>query len=531
MNRSESLPATDVALDANPTRTKLFQAAGVAFDRLLPMIIIASGLATAATTWWSRGSLWEDEIIAITHRLQPFPHFFIEILRNDIHPFLYFLLLKIWTLPNDSSDAWALASSLTAVIGSAALVGYVTWKCHGKQAASWAVACFCALPTFAWSAGNLRMYALLPGVAVVAWYLNRRFLQQGGWREGSALFLIGTVFVLLHAIAFFFAAVIALAALAQEAGGLSRRRLVNWSAIQCVLLIVALPLAGSAILRGTEPLSMPSLSSLLTYPAEIMVPWGQEGIGVALGGVAFLAYAVLGVRSRSTRVPTLAIPCGVLLLCIVISSMGKPMFKPPVFTACLVPFLAMGAGVGMAQGGWLMGRALALVVIACLAAFSWVWVASGSIQENYLPAASYVRSRAQPGDVVVVPNLSVYWGILRYAVSPRWGHPLEIMPMRSNADWTSLKDKLGPRLSDQFGLNPARDYVDHLGVRYIVGENSTGHISATGRIWIVQRRNYRATVRVAESARRGSVKWFGKELAVTLAVSDPSGVDRFPNPP
>jgi ABC-type dipeptide/oligopeptide/nickel transport system permease component len=50
---------------------------------LVPLFALVSGITSAIVFWWNRGSLWEDEIIAITHGLESFPDFFIQILRNE----------------------------------------------------------------------------------------------------------------------------------------------------------------------------------------------------------------------------------------------------------------------------------------------------------------------------------------------------------------------------------------------------------------------------------------------------------------
>ena len=55
-------------------------------ERRICVLSIVIGCIAAAFWWWTRTSLWEDEIIAITHANQPLPLFFVELLRNDIHP-------------------------------------------------------------------------------------------------------------------------------------------------------------------------------------------------------------------------------------------------------------------------------------------------------------------------------------------------------------------------------------------------------------------------------------------------------------
>lgn len=63
-------------------------------ENLVPLLALMSGLVAAALYWWSRGSLWEDEIIAITHGLQPLLGFFVEVLRNEIHAPRWCLCLR-----------------------------------------------------------------------------------------------------------------------------------------------------------------------------------------------------------------------------------------------------------------------------------------------------------------------------------------------------------------------------------------------------------------------------------------------------
>ncbi|MEO8301333.1 MAG: hypothetical protein ABI608_06050, partial [Rhizomicrobium sp.] len=45
---------------------------------------------------------WEDEIIAATHAMQPFWRLLINIVRNDVHPPLYFLQLHVWSLLSET---------------------------------------------------------------------------------------------------------------------------------------------------------------------------------------------------------------------------------------------------------------------------------------------------------------------------------------------------------------------------------------------------------------------------------------------
>lgn len=490
------------------------------YSDIIPVIALISGVSSAILFWAQRGSFWEDEIIAVTHGLQPFPSFFVEILRNDIHPFFYFFLLKLWSSVDFGSDSWVLASSLAGSLLTIAVISSVVFREHGGRAALWAATLFCLLPTFSWSAGSLRMYGLMPAIAVACWFTNRELLRTGRSRWVLAVVVLQLMQAYTHAIGFFFAAFFALAAVVEQRDKLNRRTVVLWGGAQLASLIGMVPVVGSALIRGTEPLAMPSLQSLLSLPAETAAVWGATPGMLVVGGVSFLFLLAFSLLDKAGRIPVLVIPCGALLVCMALSSMGKPMFKPPVFTANLTPFLAIGAAISIAKyrrpGLQLIAAAYAVAMAVAL----WTGDLNRHAAGNYQPAAQYLASNTRPGDVVVVPTNSVFWGIMRYAVSPRWGRPLAIMQMEDNEQWAKLKEKLGPRWVNRLGLTPVADYVDNEGVRYVIGTDISRHWHGAGRLWIVHRRNYedrgQEKIALPEPVLQDSVRWFGGELSVGL---------------
>lgn len=499
---------------------------------LVPLVALIAGMTSAIFFWWSRGSLWEDEIIAITHGLQPFPGFFVEVLRNDIHPFFYFLLLKIWTAPNLGSDSWALASSLVSGFISAAVFWFITLRVHGQRAAIWAVALYCVLPSTVAAAGNLRMYALVPGIAMACWYANREFLRTGQPKWIVGLVVLQFLQTYSHAIGFFFAAFFALAALLEQKDNADRRRLTLWLAAQVISLLLMLPVVGSALVRGTEPLPVPSLLSLLTFPAHLISGGQTSGFPLALeyGEVTFFFLLAFALCHKPSRITVLVIPCGALLACVLISSMGKPMFKPPVFSANLLPFLVFGAAAAISNASRLSLRLIAVGYTIFLSTSLLLWISNQHSSGNYQPAASHIVANSKPGDVVVIPNVSVYWGIMRYAVDSDWGRPLTTMPIKSNEAWSKLKIKLGPHLVQLLELNPKTDYIEHNGVRYVIGTEARHHLENTSRAWVVHRLNYKESVHLGTPMTVEDTIWFGNELSVSKLRSASSGQTFISNP-
>lgn len=477
------------------------------------------GLASAVMSWWVRGSLWEDEIIAATHGLEKLPFFFVEIIRTDIHPFLYFLLIKAWSSINPYSDKWLLASSLVAAIGSATAVALAAYRLGGRTAALWAAAIFCVMPGFSWAASSLRMYALIPALAIGCWYVNRQALLQGGRRWLLLIVVLQTIHSYTHAIGFFFAAFFALAALAGARGNIDLRRFKRWLLIQTISFVLMMPVLVSAVMRSTEPLDSVTWWTPVQYAAQLVsVPTMSAWI-VPVGFPVLLTLVVFAMSDRRTHVLTIVILFGTLLAATIAGFAGKPMFKPAVFAANVLPFLAVGASLGIAR--FRVARAVAAGFVLALTIDLWrPGQANRQWAENYKPAGTYIAGSVRPGDIVIVPSLSVYWGIMRYAVSFQWGEPLSVIPLPETARWVTLKQRLGPQLVSRLHLLPTTNSVEHAGVRYVVGTDGIGPIQLCNRIWLVHsiiydRRNLE-DVELPSTLERVSLEQFGRELTVSL---------------
>jgi hypothetical protein len=452
-----------------------------------------------------------------------------EVLRFDIHPPLYFLLLKGWAWAGLSSDRALLASSGIASLVSAGVLAAVAARLAGSRAAVWALALTCVLPTFAWAAGNLRMYGLVPGLIVAMWFLWRRYLLEGGEGFMLAGALTELALAYTHAIEFYFVAFVLLGLWLDLRARSPRGRIVRVLAAQVGLALCMLPLAASALLRGTEPLGASSLSSLLLAPAQLFTGWALAETSWALlaGGAVCAALIALAMTDREARWMALGISGVAVLTAVGIGFLGKPMFKPPVFTANLVPFLVLGAAVGVARSRTAWASGLAVVLTVGLAAATLPWAARLMPPENFGPAGAYLKSAIRPGDLVVVPRNSVYWGVMRYAAAPQWGQPLSIAPP-GNSQWARLKDRLGPGLSQALGLNPERSSVDWNGVRYLYGTEVV--VPQAGRVWMVHRARYVEQLRFDRPVGVRSVRWFGDELSVSLVEEQPEGVSELGPP-
>lgn len=501
-------------------------------ENLALAIAILVGLFATFSYFFSRGSLWGDEIIALTHGLQPFPEFFIQILRNDIHPFFYFLILKFWALPFPESDAWILASSLALAFISLAVIGHVTRANFGNRAALWAVAIFATLPNFAWAAGNLRMYSLIPGMIVLAWHCNRVYFHSGSRAHLLAAFILQALLIYTHIIEFYFVAFMLAATLATHVGSAPRARIRGWLLVQTGTAALTLPILASAVIRGSEPLPIPDLASILIMPAQIFSGWklAADPLALGAGGTLFLVLSFYAFRHADCRRATLVMVYGALFASMLVSLLGKPMFKPPVFTANLVPFLVIlgAAGIARSRATW-VNRAPAVLLVAALSAASMTWTKALLPAENYQPAAEYLGQNMAAGDVAVIPNVSVYWGILRYAVAPDWGYPLSVANLTDNPAWAKLKKKLGADRTRSLGLNPETDAVSADGRTFVISHNPAAYLGDRDRVWVVFRKRYKESIELGQPFVVHASHWLGTELVVHELRKSPAGTTSIAN--
>ena len=492
--------------------------------------------------WYTRTSLWEDEIIAITHTLQPLPLFFIETLRNDIHPPLYFLQLKFWHDIGLRSDAAVLFNSVICALLSLATLFTVAFKVYDKKTAYYATALFALFPIFSYGGGNLRMYGLLPACVLLVWYANRNWFvtRERKWLVWAVIFEAATSY--MHAIEFFFVGFIAIAACAEcffharrmaaVAGQETNTGLRAWVLVQCIVLLLIMPLMLSGIVRGSEASAPTSVMELLTQPGALIAGWAPASIfSIRLAGfLIFLFLAAAAMLESRSRMRTLIAVIATLVVAIIISMLAKPMIKVPVFAASLLPILALGAGAGIAMHAkryWRIG-AFSCMGILALAALPLMQYQMTS--DNYGETGRLIKRLAQPGDIVVVPNVSVYWGVMRYAVGENWGKPLHILPMQPNPQWEKVINKLGTKTSDVLGLRPSTDRVVSNGVTYVIGENAQKITENANRVWVVQRNGFRVDVHLGARFIRDSIyrpKSIDAEgsdgLAISLFVKNDKG--------
>ena len=195
------------------------------------------------------------------------------------------------------------------------------------------------------------------------------------------------------------------------------------------------------------------------------------------------------------------------------------MFKTPVYSAMLVPFACLALAGGLMGMTGKLGPWLAALALAGMAAVA-IPVSQHLLQRTspYMPVVAELKQRALPGNLVVVPKPYLYWAVMRYAVGPNWGSPLEVLPAL-NENWKRMIGKLRPDIAVALKLIPKTDHVVHAGITYVIGEDALRDSAGAKRVWVIQRIVYPTPARLAEGfVDKGVVAQFGDRETTQLKL-------------
>ncbi|WP_395701274.1 hypothetical protein [Aquabacterium sp.] len=496
----------------------------------LAALALLIGLAAAVYGFIGRSGFNEDEFFQLTFVHEPLSSFLLLFLRLDQHPPFHFLQLMPWAAISEN-DHWMLANSLLWHGISCAVIWAVGRAWLGRTAGWLAVAFFALMPQAISASNTLRFYAMIPALALLAWWLHVWLLsdRQRPARWWWALGLVQLALGYSHAIAFYFVFWIALAAALQRRFGADPapapwRR---WFAVQGITLLLLVPqvllTAGRAYMaRGAGGDGNQDPGGLIDHFGGMTAGWGMQwGEARLAGALLFAAALLLGLRERRTRWLALVMLVGPYGGSLLIGLVLAPMFKTPVYSAMLLPFACLCLAGGLLALGERAGAWASAAVLAAMAAF--VFPATAHLNRGispYVPMAAELKRVLRPGDVVVVPKLYLYWATLRYAVQPNWGAPLAVLPDLSSS-WQSLAKRLGPAWSERLRLLPRTNHIQHQGVTYVVGEDARRESAGAQRVWVLERKQYPSQVQLDPGLQsRGVVYRVGQPELLELQLHE-----------
>jgi 4-amino-4-deoxy-L-arabinose transferase-like glycosyltransferase len=418
---------------------------------LAAIVVLAFGLRLARLTFQP---LWWDEGWSLYFAASDVPTL-LELTSVDIHPPLYYLLLRLWMgLAGSGIVAVRLFSVL---IGTATvpLLFVVGRRLLGRSGGLLAAALLAISPLHVYYSQEVRMYGLVTLLGLAVTYFALRWSLDAGPAWGSLLGYVLAAAAALHTqyYAGFLLLGLNLALaihwqhrrLLMEMG---RRRLLAWLAAQGAVLLLFVPWLWYAAQRlaayvgfkvGVEKdVSMGLFAYLGRHLAAFT--WGHlaglEGwwwlgllpLAALLGGLALGRWLRRGATRQGRAAPgEPAAPLddtgraksagsvwawagavmGVVLVCGFVVNLALP-FNPPRTERLLL--LAQPAYLLLVAGGllalWRARRALALLPVA-----SWLGLALFSLaifyavprypQDDYRPVADQLRRQALPGDAIV----------------------------------------------------------------------------------------------------------------------------------
>jgi len=450
---------------------------------------IISGLVIRCLLFPTMPAFWEDEIIAATHAVQPVTRLLVNVLRNEIHPPLYFLQLHLWTFIS-TDDRWLLANSLLWSFAALASIYVVAFRDTGnRQESLVVVAVLALLPQAVERANELRMYPMLLTLSIwEIYYTKQAFTENSRTADKIKTIILSIIITCTHAIGFiavFLNALYALFILINRQSKINQY--IIWLALFAVTAVFAAPILVSNMLHdanlppfGSQPPYLSYASGLVLGAGPAFSDW-QLAFGLAL----YLLVGVGGLATKRTRILTVAFLIAPLAIAVLGEMAVKPIFKVNFFATIVAPALALT--IGRLVIGISSRQVRCIVFFALAGVFGYLAMTPNNIVyrlANFREIAAFVRTQAQPGDVVYVPQMSIFWGMAWYLDGPNWGSPLAIAQAPS-PEWQRVYDRLGPTLVGALGLMPTTQVLKSGDLVLVTGRNGVpANIPAT-RVWLV----------------------------------------------
>ena len=126
-------------------------------------------------------SLWRDEVDALRFAAAPLPEILANFTRHGWNGPLYFLLLRGWVTATGSSEYAMRYFSLVFGVLCVPLIYVLGRRLFGRTEGLLASILVAASPYMVWYSQEVKMYTVLPMLAILAVYGLYRAVGEGGW--------------------------------------------------------------------------------------------------------------------------------------------------------------------------------------------------------------------------------------------------------------------------------------------------------------------------------------------------------------
>jgi len=412
---------------------------------------------------------WMDEIFGASYCNLNIFELLIAVLRFDIHPPLYYLQLKLWSLLGHS-DAWLLSNSIAWGLAAVALAGFGTARRFGL-AAGLAAACFCAvLGSELFYSAELRMYSMISALVLAAWFIaDGKTIEDHAFPKWRLLILLALL-AAVHSAAFLAVGCVLLYVMPGWRGGwpVFRRGLRPWSQFAVLVAVCLVPWLINASVRHVSHTLVPGPMTIAHTLGGWLLGYGQaaasESLHVAAGGVVVVAVAALLVlgqpEERRTLFSFVVFP---VVFAATVSLVARPIWLDRTMAFC-APFFAICVAASLARhASRRPGMPRSIGIWACSGGFVMLLAWLGAQQaltprkQQYREAADFLAATAQPGATIYVPFRADYWAVARYLVGPDWGNMLAVQdPVNPDSSlvWPKIYEKIGPQAMEFLHLRP-----------------------------------------------------------------------------
>ena len=373
--------------------------------------------ATLIRLWAiSRQDIWHDEALSLLAARLPFSDL-TAFTAGDVHPPLYYLLLKAWLVPAGAAGSVGWARLLGVIVSWPAvpLALALARRWHGMRAGLIAGTLLAVAPLAVFYAVEIRMYGLLLtlSLATVLAYDSLSRGQQHAWLWTAALAGLGAALLYTAYAGGLLLIVLGidwLAGLDRRPRTLNRRYLVALAGCFVLYLPWIGVLIGQIARVGTTywiapPLPLAPLFSYLQFAIGYSLP----AAGQAVGLFVVTALLALAVGAAWRRVWAGAGGDRLLLLWLVLPpgliwalSLARPLYLDRVvLVSAPALYLLLAAFIAQRWRDWpvrILTSGLGVLTVASLIGFGY----APEFQKAPMGEASrWLAERWQPGDVVV----------------------------------------------------------------------------------------------------------------------------------
>ncbi|HIQ00897.1 MAG TPA: hypothetical protein EYH30_02010 [Anaerolineales bacterium] len=385
---------------------------------ILLLLLLAFGLRVWGSAdhniWWDEGvGVWLARLPAST---------ILHWTAHDVHPPLYYLLLRgWWLLVGEGEFVLRFPSAAAGTLGVA--LAYGLGRALGGRRAGVLTALFLTLSRFhiTWSQ-EVRMYTCATTLSTGALWAAVRMWRRGGWRAWIAYVLTtaGSLWTL-----YLTGPVPLIANLAFPLGwlqeGRPRRRLIHWATAQVAASALFIPWAAYALPRmhtwsTDQPVPSPFFAHLYSTTLAVGVPVNLEAytpLTLAVFGVLIVGLAALW-RARRSPAQTAGLAMLLLglllpaLLVYAVSIPANPYFARPLvpryflpLSACFYALLGWGLATLAQKRRWAAGLGVGLAVGVALNGLASFYPGRAR-RDDYTSLTAALQAHRHPHDVVVL---------------------------------------------------------------------------------------------------------------------------------